>query len=113
MSIDIDTKNMPSYLSESLINDWYHEVYKQIEPLIDYLNDEHWLSNIKATTMIVPKIKITFSTKKKKDIYGTLSLKQAKDKIKKIFPQEEVKKILKSILPILRQGNNYGKKWMY
>ncbi len=96
--MEIDTRNMPYYLSEPLLISWYNRVMEHLEPLFDYLHYKHWkFYQYDSSTSSWPN-KITFSKRRKMDIYGTISLEKAKEKIIKIFPQEKVKEGYKKYL---------------
>ncbi len=94
----IDTRNMPDYLSESLFDSWYHRAMEHLDPLLDYLHYNHWDFYLYDSSINPWPDKITFSKRSKMDIYGTISLEKAKEKIIKIFPQEEVKENYKKYL---------------
>ncbi len=96
--MDIDTKNMPHYLSESLLISWYNNVCEFLFKLTDDFKDYNWDFNNSDDASMLLSLEITFSNKKERDIYGTISLEKAKEKIIKIFSQEEVKKCLKEYL---------------
>ena len=72
----IDTRNMPYYLSEPLLISWYNRVMEHLEPLFEYLHYKH---SYDSSTSSRPN-KITFSKRRKIDIYGTISLEKAKKK---------------------------------
>lgn len=78
--INVNTQNMPPYLSEGLIGRWVENFFMgDVSPL-------------------APKLHVTFSMEEKVEEYGILSLEEAKEEIKNLFPKEEIKKWLEECL---------------
>lgn len=79
--INVNPKNLPPYLSEQLFDRWV---------------DNFLLGN--ASTL-APQLHVVFSPKEKKDVYGVLSLEEAKERIGALAPLKEgTKKDFEGIL---------------
>ena len=71
IDINVDTKNMPTYLSWQLFDSWVSD----------------WCV---GGLMRVPflDVNVSFSREKKTDCYGVLSMEKAKEEIKSLFPKD-------------------------
>ena len=64
--MDIDTKNMPHYLSESLLISWYNNVCEFLFKLTDDFKDYNWDFNNSDDASMLLSLEITFSNKKER-----------------------------------------------